>query len=318
MSWSKSDYLTKASLYWGKATANQRDSLEYFLYFALFTEHVVRATLVHVNPILNAAKDDDSILYGAGVSVTSIPKTVDLTKAVAWIKRLIPNIGEEEFTAIYLLIDFRNAEFHDDKSRFALDILTKIIPQCQSFITRLFDYSNTDAVMVIGEGDAAQFKAITAAKTDDRNRRVKAIIESTKDRFYHLSKEVQDQKRQDGEVKPVSLVMTSGRHLKAYKCPSCSGTGVLMGHPYGRSAPMLIDGDLVEEVRVIPSGFECKICELIVTGLDELLSAQFPHEFTSLQSVDVVDHFGINVEDYVDAEDIAQRFYEDRYGYQDE
>ncbi|MCA3696454.1 hypothetical protein [Aquidulcibacter sp.] len=318
MSWSKDNYLTKASLYWGKATSNQRDSLEYFLYFALFAEHVIRATLVHVNPVLNAAKDDESVLYGAGISATTAPKTVELSKAVSWLKRLIPNIGDEEFKAIALLIEFRNTEFHDDTSRFDLAVLTKIIPQCQVFITRLFDFSETDAVLVIGDGDAAQFKAIAAAKNEDRIRRVKSMIEVTKDRFYHLSKEDQEQKRQDGHLKFKSLVMTSGRHLKAHQCPSCSGLGALSGLPYGRSAPMLIDGDLVEEVRVIPVGFECKICELTVTGLDELLSAQFPHEFTSLQSVDVVDHFGINVEDYIDVEQIAQRYHEDYYGYQDE
>lgn len=319
MTWSKDGYFAKASVFWGKATKEQRDSINYFLNFAFFAEHIVRGALVAHNPVLNAAaRDEESLLFAVGVDPRTNPKTIELSKAVSYLQRLIPEMSKAETTALGVLIDFRNAELHDEKSQFDLAILQRAVPDCQTLILRLLEFAKEAPATVVGEQDAAQFEASRQAKASDRERRVRSLIETCKDRFYHLSDEEQASRRQSGEPAFVTAVTTSGRHVRAEKCPSCAGLGVLTGIPYGKSPPMLKDDELIVEVRVSPDAFVCKICDFSARGLDELLSAKFPHEFTSIDSIDVVEHFGVDPMEYVDTEEIARSFYEDEYGYQDE
>jgi hypothetical protein len=194
-------------------------------------------------------------------------------------------------------------------------VLQQIIPDCQVLILRLIEFAGEAPETILGKEDFAQFEASRKAKTSDRNRRVKGLIDTCRDRFYHLPKEEQ---RKGGTPEFVTAVTTSGRHLRTEKCPACSGIGVLSGVPYGKSAPMLKDNDLIVEVRVVPDAFDCKICSLSVRGLDELLAAGFPHEFTSIDSIDVMEHFGVDPMDYVDTEEIARSYFQDEYGYRDE
>lgn len=319
MTWSKENYFAKASVFWGKATGHPRDSVDYFLNFAFFLEHVVRGAIVSYNPVLNAAsRDEESLLYSVGINPRVAPKTIELSKAVSYLQRLIPEISKEEATALGVLVDFRNTELHDDRSQFDLEVLQRAIPDCQVLVLRSIEFAQEAPETVIGKDDAAQFEANRKAKTSDRERRVKSLIETCKDRFYHLSKEEQDARREAGKLSFATAVTTSGRHVRLEKCPSCSGLGVLSGIPYGQSTPMLSDDDLVVEVRVQPDAFDCKICGLSMRGLDELLSAKFPHEFTSIDTVDVVEHFGVDPMEYVDTEEIVRTYYDEGYGYQDE
>lgn len=318
MTWTKDSYYTKASLFWGRATALSRDSIEYYINFSLFAEHVVRAALVAHNPALNAARDEESLLFASGIDARTPPKTIELSKAVGIIKRLIPEISDQETKSLGVLIDFRNTEFHDDKTQFDAAVLRQIVPDCQALMLRLMESTGDDPTRILGNDDAKQFTTVRSAKTGDRNKRVKGLIDTCKDRFYHLSEAEQKRKRDEGAPQFITAVMTSGRHLRTEKCPACAGLGILSGPPQGKSAPMLKEDDLVVEVRVIPDAFDCKICDLSVKGLDELLAAGFTHEFTSIDSVDIVEHFGIDPMEYVDTEEIIREYHEEEYGYQDE
>lgn len=318
MTWTKENYAAKAKLCWEKATAQPRGSIEYFMNFALFCEHIVRSAIVSCNPALNAAFDDESLLYAAGVDPRRPPRTIELSKAINIARRLIPEISETEIQSLSVLVDFRNTEFHDDSTKFDVAVLQRIVPDCQVLALRMIEFAKEDPENILGKDDAKQFAASRDAKAGDRNKRVKALIETSKDRFFHLSKEEQTERRQAGRPSFVSAVTQSGRHIRAEKCPACAELGLLSGLPQGQSAPMLRDDDLIIEVRVIPDAFDCKTCELSVRGLDELLAAGFPHEFTSLDSVDVVEHFGIDPREYVDEEEIAREYYEGAYEYQDE
>lgn len=317
MTWTKEAYFAKATAMWDKATAHSRDSFDYYFHFAFFLEHVIRGALVSRNPALNAARDDESLLFAAGADARS-PKSVDLSRALGFMRRLIPEVSEAEIKGVGVLVDFRNAELHDDSTQFDEAVLQQVIPDCQMFVMRLFEFAQVAPKDVLGKDDAARFEASQRAKTGDRERRVRGLIDMMKDRFFHLPEEERGRLIKENTPAFISAVQKGGRHIRRHKCPSCGGLGLIGGQPYGTSAPMLRDDDLKVEVRVIPDGFECSICGLSLKGLDEILAASLPHEFTSVDSVDVVEHFGVNPMDYVDAEEIARSYYDDAYGYQDE
>jgi len=105
--------------------------------------------------------------------------------------------------------------------------------------------------------------------------------------------------------------MSSGHHVRSYRCPSCSGLGILGGAPVGKSSALLDDDGIFHEIRIIPSVFSCKICELKINGLDELISAGFSHEFISRDDIDAVEHLGIDVMEYVDTDEILREYHHD-------
>jgi hypothetical protein len=317
MTWTKEAYFAKATVMWEKATSHSRDSFDYYFHFAFFLEHVIRGTLVSRNPALNAARNEESLLYAVGADARG-PKSIDLASALGYVRRLIPEISEAENTGVGVLVDFRNAELHDDSTQFDEAVLKQVIPDCQMFVMRLLEFAQAAPEDVLGKEDASRFEASRRAKTGDRKRRVRALIETAKDRFFHLSREEQRRLKEEKAPQFISAIMKGGRHIRQHKCPSCAGLGLIGGQPYGTSAPMLRDDDLKVEVRVIPDVFECKICGLHLKGLDEILAAQLPHEFTSVDSVDIMEHFGVDPMDYIDAEEIARSYHDEAYGYQDE
>lgn len=318
MTWVKENYHAKAKIYWGRATSHTRDSIDYFLNFALLMEFVVRAALVSRNPALNASRDDESLFYACGLSTQKSPKTIDMRSAIAIARRLIPEINDEEASALAALVEFRNTEFHDDSTKFDPTILTARIPDCQVLVLKLLAFSNDPATAILSKDDSAQFEAVKAAKSGDRKKRVRSLIDSCKDRFFHLTAEQQEAKRKAVTPNFVSAVTTGGAHIRVEKCPACATAGLLGGRPISSSDPMLKDNDIVVEVRVIPEIFECKACDLTIKGLDELLAAGFPHEFTSFDSQDIIEHFGLDPMDYIDPEEVAREYHESAYEYNDE
>jgi hypothetical protein len=318
MTWAKENYHAKAKLYWSRATSHTRDSIDYFLNFALLMEFVVRAALVSRNPALNASRDDESLFYACGISTQKLPKTVDMRSAIAISRRLIPEINDEEASALAALVEFRNTEFHDDTTKFDPVILTSRIPDCQVLVLKLLAFSADPATAILSKDDAAQFEATKAAKSGDRKKRVRSLIESCKDRFFHLTAEQQESKRKAIAPNFVSAVTKGGAHIRAEKCPACSNAGFLGGRPISFSDPMLKENDIVVEVRVIPEIFDCKVCDLTIKGLDELLAAGFTHEFTSFDSQDIIEHFGIDPMDYIDMEEVARSYNQSAYEYNDE
>ena len=139
-----------------------------------------------------------------------------------------------------------------------------------------------------------------------------------KDRFYSLPKSEQQHKREEAKTDVISAVLTSGHHVMYLKCPACGSSGHLLAAPVGRSSAFLKGGLLVQEVRISPLQFSCKACQLEIKGLDELMAANFSHEYRSIDKVDPIEHFHIDPRDYVNDEEILREYHHDMYEYQDE
>lgn len=309
MTWTAERYFSKAQSYWSRATTRERDSDEFLLNVAFFCEFVVRGAICSVNPTLNAASEEESILFAAGVAPNKPPKTVDIGTALTRVIRLIPNITEDESKTVSALLTSRNSELHGDE-----DVITSVpnkdvMPKIYSFIAKVADYSTQDLDALLGASDAAHARRTAEAIHKDRKKRVGDLIRIQKDRFFGLDEATQKEKREASKHQFTSAVMTSGHHVKTYKCPSCASLGLLGGTPVGRSAPILREDGIYEEVRVAPEVFACKCCELKIKGLDELMAAGIEHEFLTINEKDIIDHFHIDPMDYVDTDEIMREYH---------
>jgi len=317
MTWTAEKYFAKAQLYWTRASSVGRDDPTFLLHAAFALEFVVRGCLCVINPALNAASDPESLLFATGVSPLKPARTIALGDALGRLRRHVPTITDEETNALNLLIDARNSELHDDTD--SLDIASKdaILPSLYSFLVKVLTNAKIDVEDVLTD-DAAQAKQVALAATKDRKRRVQGLLQGCKDRFYTRAQAEQEELRKQTETTFVSAVMKDGRHLRRHLCPACKSQGLIVGTPIGRSAPILREDSIVREVRVVPSGFECRACELKIVGLDELMAAGFPHEFLTVDDIDPVEHLSIDPMEYVDIDEIIREHGQDRYEYQDE
>lgn len=307
--WSSESYFTKANNYWLRGTSQERGSNDHKLAVALCIEFTIRGALCSINPALNAASDEDSLLFAVGVTPNRPPKSVDLITAFMRLHRLIPEITEDEAKAIKALVDVRNRELHSDEAAFEGMELDTITPALLSFLVRVVDKTGNDLEQLLSSSDAAQARETHAAMAKDRSRGVRDLIRVQKERFYRIPEAEQTKKRDENTPSYISATMTTGHHVRVHKCPSCAGLGSLGGAPVGRSSMLLDDDGIYQETRIVPSLFSCKICGLEIKGLDELIAAKMPHEFVSRDEVDAVEHFGIDVMEYVDTEKIAREYH---------
>lgn len=307
--WSSESYFTKAHGYWLRGTNQVRGGNDHKHAVALCLEFTIRGALCHFSPTLNSALDEDSVLFAVGVTPNKSPKSVDLTTAFGRLQRLIPEITEEEAKSIRAIIDARNRELHSDESAFDGMNLDTIAPYLLSFLVRVVERTGNNLDQILTPSDATQAREMYAAMAQDRSRGVRELIKIQKDRFHRLSEAEQSERRQENTPGYSSATMKSGHHVTTHKCPSCAGLGILGGAPVGRSSVLLDDHGIYQETRIIPSVFACKICDLKITGLDELVAAKMPHEFVSRDEVDAVEHFGIDVMEYVDTEEIIREYH---------
>ena len=304
-------YFAKANTYWMRATNMERDSDEFLLNVSFACEFPARGALCFVNPALNSASDEESVLFSSGVSANRPPKTADIHIAFSRLRRLIPTITTEESETVAALTSLRNRELHGDIASMSTASQKEIMPQIYSYITKVADFAKQDLRSLLSDSDATQARQTANAIHKDRKKRVQDLIKIQKDRFYGLTKEEKEERRSASKPKFVSAVTSAGHHLRTYKCPSCAQEGLLGGTPVGRSAPILREDGIYQELRIVPEMFECKCCELQIRGLDELMAAGVEHEFRTLDEMDVLEHFQMDVMDFINMEDIIREYHAD-------
>jgi hypothetical protein len=209
---------------------------------------------------------------------------------------------------VWALADARNRELHGDGTEIAELTAKNVMPQIYSFFVKTARHANYDLKALLGDADARQAEQVAEAIQKDRKRRVKQLIDACRDRFYTLPKGEQAALREKSKPLFKWAVQTSGHHLVHEKCPACSELGLFAGLPAGRSSPILKGQEIIEEIRIIPSAFACKCCGLRIAGLDELMAAGFPHEFYSIDTLDPLEHLGIDPMDHVNVDRIIQDY----------
>jgi hypothetical protein len=319
MTWDAAKYFSKAKLYWGRATDLEHSSEEFLLSVAYVCEFITRGALVKTSPTLNAANDTESILFASGITPNKPPKTVAISEGLERLKRIVPDLTEDELKIVDVLVTARNDELHGDDSAIAKLAAASVMPRIYSFLVKTIAHAREDLEQLLGKEDAAQALQISAASQKDRSDRVRSLIRISRDRFYALPQERQKELRDTSAPGFHSAVLVSGHHLIAVKCPACSTSGIIAGAPMGRSAALLRNDQIVREIRIVPANFSCKCCNLEIKGLDELLAAGFPHEYRTIDEIDPMEHFGIDPMDHIDVDQVVREYQADMYdGYQDE
>lgn len=318
MTWTSASFFTKAQTYWSRASARGRSHEDFLLNVSFTIEFIIRGALCYTNPALNAAADTESLLFACGQEPRTPAKSVDLTDGLKRLHRILPGLTDNEILKVRSLIEARNGELHSDVAEIGQLSVDALMPSIYSFIVKVSEYAKEDLATLLGTEDAKLAIETARAIAKDRSKRVSDLIRICKERFFSLPEAEQESKRNEAKTDAVSAVLTSGHHVKFLKCPACAASGRLIANPVGRSGAFLKGDELVQEVRITPMQFSCKCCGLEIKGLDELMAANFSHEYRSIDEVDPLEHFNIDPREYVDEEEIAREYHRDMYEYNDE
>jgi hypothetical protein len=318
MSWTSRNYFAKAQMYWSNGSSIERDSDQFKLYVSFVCEFVVRGTLCFKHASLNAAPDTESLLFASGVEPRKTESTIVITEGLKRFQRLIPDFTVDAAGKVEALFIARNKELHSDTAEVSQLSIKSIMPSIYQLIVHASDYTGENLETLLGKEDASQARQVVQAASKDRSHRVDSLVKACKDRFFHLPSDEQKKIRQNMQITYESAVLSSGFHVKKEKCPSCSSSGLIIGTPVGRSSPILRENQIVQEVRIVPTKFECKCCGLDIVGLDELMAAGFSHEYCTLDDVDLIEHFRIDPMEHIDVEEVVREYGRDMYEYQDE
>ncbi|KZD01394.1 MULTISPECIES: hypothetical protein [unclassified Thalassospira] len=310
--WDKNGYLAKFKRYWARANSSSRQAIEFRLYLSFCSEFLVRAALVHKSPVLNASVDEASLRFGGGIPGAGNERSVKLETAIARLKLLVPNLNDEEHKALVAVSAFRNTELHSDKDGFLGDQLETIKPSILSAFVKIAEFMDENLEDILGKREADQAREISKQISIKKKRRTVDLIKIEKERFFSQSQEEIDKARGEAEFQFEYMISTKGQHVWVDKCPACSSRALIYGHPIGHGEPFLRNEEVVQEVRVQPDGLNCRCCNLKLKGLDEMIAANFKHEYTHIDALDPLEFHGIDPMEHVDIDKIIQDYEEDR------
>lgn len=77
----------------------------------------------------------------------------------------------------------------------------------------------------------------------------------------------------------------------------------------GTSEPKVGEDGIEKEIQVLPTAFDCEVCNLQLKGHAELYHAGLGDEFTVVETDDPLDYYGIDPTDYVTIDDLIEPEY---------
>lgn len=310
MNWSKDALFSKAKLFIGRATVEDKDSSFYGIFSALALELLARAALANIHPSLLAEPEANqkSLLYALGYSDFSIsPKSIMTRQVFSLCGSLIPNFNSDLQKLALSMMDRRNEELHSGGVAFqeynqdqwigsfyrVCQVLTESMGE--SLVSFLGKECAAEAEILISESDK-RIKKEVLDKISARKKTYEDDLENNKEVIDKLV----DRSRLEIEQK-----VHQGYHRVL--CPCCGNDALIYGKESAVCHNEIYEDSVVVKNNVIPNTFRCNVCGLKLSSYAELQVAGLPLHYTNTYNYDPVDYFSI------DLGEIAASGYLDEY-----
>jgi hypothetical protein len=291
--WSSEALFNKALLYVGEMQRYIATDWQFGFWSSLSLEHLARAALANVSPMLLAnGKDWRNIYYALGHPATAkrfTPISVTTNAVLSILGEVLSDFTEE-------LIDFcathcfrRNAELHSGEEVFVSlgtsEWLPKYYASCRVLLQSmgkgledLFDDPKTAEEMIASLQDIA-------AKAVARD------IEAHKQIW-------QDKKPDEREASLAQAVAWATRRTgHRTKCPACGSPALIHGSSQGVVTTEVSEDVIVQRQTMLPSSFQCVACDLKISGLSKLSACGLGDAFTGTSTVSAADFFGLHTDE---------------------
>ncbi|MDN4573379.1 hypothetical protein DBB29_12400 [Pandoraea cepalis] len=265
-----------------------RNDWQFGFWSALCLEMIIRASLASVSTTLLAdAKDWKNILFALGKQSAGAKlsaKSIDISEAVARAESLFPEFNREMANFSVVHLQRRNAELHSGSLPFD-DLGTSWLPQYYACCATLLQVVSVPTSQIFGDEEASTATTLIQALSDDAAKAVKGTINAHKTLWE--DKDAEEQKKLSKQAETLSSRAEGHR----VTCPACSSVGLVQGTSAGQEVTNFEDGMIVVRQPMLPSHFECKACNLKISGFSKLNACGLGGTFTSTVTYDPTEYF---------------------------
>lgn len=297
MNWSKDALLSKAKIYFKKASTEERDSLFFGMYCALGLELLARASLANMSPALLADSSTESLLYALGLKdVGGKQKSIMTNKVIILCGELIPDFNKDIQQVATLMTERRNEELHTGGGGFAEYNI-------DNWIAGFYQACQVLGASM-GETLETLFGREVAKEANDiMNQDAENIKKTVLDRISARKKTYQDDvanrpdeidKLKDISEKEVREKTHRGYHKVT--CPCCGNNALIFGKEPLSGHEAIEGEEVVVRKEVTASSFQCNVCKLRLNSYAELKCAGVPLHYTNTYYYDPTEYFDIDIE----------------------
>lgn len=315
MEWTAEALYGKARLYIERAHAEPIDSQLFALWTSLALEHLCRASLAKIHPVLLAdPREDGNLLYAFGIQPSKPPKSIVTKALVIRCTRLVEGFTEAMAAHCALLADQRNMELHSGAVGFDDFDNSAWLPTTYEIMEVLLRHMGQSFEEFLGEDHAPTALAMLRDRRETLKKEIEDRIRASAKAYAALTNDAKANLEEKWKPKIADWLRGHKLHRTA-SCPACKSRGAMTGEIVSRG-PVRIDESqsaIEREVRVLPTKFWCPFCSLRFDGYQEMRAAGLGGIYTRTEDEDPVEFFGIDPHDYVDVSALMRELHQQEY-----
>jgi len=293
MNWEREPLLSKAKLFFERAFNESRDEPLFGFWCSLGLELLGRAALSSVSPTLLAEPSNDHrfLLHALNRGSERIPrKSITSSQVFILCKTLFPKLTDDDLKLANSLMNRRNEELHTGSAAFeeypASLWLTGFYKTCNTFCEILGESLES----IFGEEEAKVAKGIIIENSKEILQRITTLIAAHKKVFDGKPDNEKDKIRIQAEE--LGSVLATKRYHRV-TCPACNCVATLQGTSFGKERVSQEGDDIIVRQAVSPTNFECKACELKLTGYSELDAAKLGGQYMRKTTYTPSEYYGL-------------------------
>lgn len=303
MSWEHEPLLSKAKLFFERAFNEARDEPLFGLWCSLGLELLGRAAIASVSPTLLAEPNNDHkyLLHALNRGSERVPKkSITSSQVFQLCVLLFPSYTDDDFKLSNALINRRNEELHTGGAAFEEYPSNQWIAGFYKVCNSLCTAFGSNLENLFGEEEAKIAQSTIVTNRNEVHQRITSLIAAHKRVFENKDRNEQDTIRL--KMEKLGDELSKKRHHRV-NCPACHCIATLQGIPFGKEKVSEENDEIIVRQAVSPTHFECKACELKLTGYAELESAQFGGQYMRKTAYTPAEYYGLihpdDIEDYL-------------------
>jgi hypothetical protein len=277
-----------------------RDEWKFALWSALALEHLARAALAHISPVLLADQKDWNNLYSALGNTPKVrkfvPKSIEISAVVARLREIVPGFDEHFEGIANLHSSRRNEELHSGGLPYDVLKNSTWLPGYYELCELLLMFMGESLATFLGQDEATVAADMIAAA---KNQSAKSVLASVK---AHMT--VWENKSPTDQTTLASQALTWAARHEGHRvtCPACSSPALLSGSPTAPPTVAALGNEIVETQYFLPSRFECVACGLKISSLAELHAVDLSDPYKATTTYTIAEYYADQFDRYAEYE----------------
>lgn len=282
--------LIKAQLYAEQMESFGSDDWRHALWSGLMLEHLARAALASVSPVLLAETSERNwshIYFALGFSPLDpkyAPRSIATNDVVRRLGEILPGFKEvANFTIAHT--GRRNAELHSGEAPFEGVEGANWHPSFYRACEILLESLDLKLDDLFSAEQAKTARALIAAAADDA---AKAVLGDIQAHLKVWEALLDEEKQKSRDIAAVWATPFEGHRVE---CPACKSTALVFGDPCTVSHKTISGDEITEVQEYLPHRFECVACRLRISGLSQLTAADLGKRYKRTSTYDAAEFY---------------------------